>query len=851
MSIKEKIQTYLGLNKERSAPPPNLLAVAPGLAVYTDKAVAWFRIRTSNSDLYSEGESDNEILSMIRGVSKILQDKDCHLKIVWSRISGEQYEKESELIYTAGDWRRWVADRADRIDDLLLPDRHILLGITIDSDRKSVTNNHVINSATDMLGIAGEGTSRRELDYYLGLIEKMARPLRQSKLGAQIASTEIIAWMIAREQRRDISVPPTTETITGASLHKLTAGRVVPYVDHLRFYDARGATSAYGSVLVMSDFPEIIETPGAAAWLLNLSSITRIDDRPGFEGDEVPVIADASIRFKLLSRKQTLKKLEDTRTLAREQRISAAKHSAEETSDEISESEQTTREMIYQVNREGLYLIEHHPRLTVVGATYDEMEANREAVIAHYAEMGITVAPADDEQRELWLETLPGDQVRVHDLGTIQTDVAFFASWFWGGSRVGDTSNAGAIGVTTGSTPGISRFNPLGGGLRGDATTTGIFGRSGRGKTTLIQMSCMEAGFQGAWVTLFDIKIEGAGLAHLANAYGLPAQVLRVGVEHSGSADLFNVFDRNAAPLAVARQLTLMAPKSMKGIAETVTLAAASTIAKSSFEKPSTWATIQLIAQSTSPETAALGAALIDLAQTPLGAAVAGPPSGKRVLREEPGVWVLQLPGLSLPGPQIQQDDWDANQRLSMAAMRAFMAHTMEVASQQHMRTMPKLIAWPEVHRLLRTEDGKDFLDQLARLGRALNANLMIDSQDATGISEIEGVVEQLSTVFGFQLTTATQQDALAELLHLDPNANTRDLIREMGFQMGTDGETEIRKGHCIYRDWRDNAAFVQIDLPTAEIQEMLSTNPDATATSVDLNYEDFELATTTVEAHS
>lgn len=836
MGVKDRIASYLGINPERSAPPPHLVAIAPGLLVTTDKTEAWFTIRTSNSDLNSEDQSDAEIISMIRGLGKVLQDKDCHLKVIWSRVSGEEYEASVTEIYSAGDWQRWVEDRANRIDDLALPERHVLLGITIDAERKTVTNNHALNTAADVLGMAGEGISNREIAFYLGRVEKLGRPLRASRLGAQIAPTDLIAWMIAREQRREMQAPPSSSQITGSQLHRLTAGKVVPYVDHLRFYDAYGNTSAYGSVLVMSDFPETIETPGASAWLLNLADITRIDDREGFEGEEVPVIADASVRFRMHSRNAAIRRLDSARQLAREQRRSAQKGSAEETSDEIAESEQVTRDMIFQVNREGLTLIEHHPRLFVTGADYAEMEANREAAIAHYADMGITVAPADDEQRELWLEMLPGDQTRVTDLGTVQTDVAFFASWFWGGSRVGDTTG-GTIGMTTGSTPRITRFNPLGGGARGDATTTGIFGRSGRGKTTLMQLCCLEGGFQNAWVTLFDVKIECAGLAHAAAHYGLPTQVLRVGPEHSGAADLFSVFDRQAAPLAVSRQLTLMAPHSMNHIAETATLAAANEVARSD-SQPSTWATIQHLLQSDDGDIAALGAALEDLAQTPLGASVAGPVSGKRVLREEPGVWVLQLPGLQLPGPQTNPDEWDAAQRLSMAAQRAFMAHTMEIAALPHLRTMPKLIGWPEVHRLLRTSDGRDHLDQLARMGRAYDANLLVDSQDVNGISEVEGVVEQLSTVFGFQLTTQEQQDALAGLLHLEPGPSTRQLIREIGFQVGSDGELELRKGHCIMRDWRDSAATVQIDLATAELQELLSTNPDATATDVDVDVE-------------
>lgn len=841
MGFKDKMLSFVGLGKGRRLPPPHIVAIAPGLLITSTKAEAWFQLKTSNSDLHSEAESDAELTAVIRAAGKVLQGQDCHLKIVWGRTSGDAYLQDAASFYNTGDWQRWAEERAARIDELDLPERYVMLGITLDSERQNSAAAQVKDAAADTLGVGINHVSEREIAYYAGLARKVGRTLQASKLGAQTASSELIAWMQAREQRRGITAVPYAGTITGAGLSRITGGRVVPYTDHLRSYGAKGEITAYTSIITLSEFPDELETPGDGEWLLTLSGITRIDDTEGSEGAEVPVIADASVRFRVMSKKESLKRLDEARSQAKEQRKSAAKGSAGETTDEIQEAEGLLGEMMTTVKREGVYLIEHHPRIVVSATTPAELEANVEAVIAHYGDLGITATVAEDEQRDLWLEQLPGDELRVPDLGHIQTDVGFFGSWFWGGSRVGDSSHAPVIGYTTGSTISLTRFSAVGGGARRDATTTGVFGRSRRGKTTLVMLSELDAGFQGSWVTHLDFKAESAGVVHTAREYGLEGAVIRVGKEHSGAADLFNVFPREQAKLYVSRQLYLMAPKSMKLLAETATLAAATHIANHE-EQPSTWAVIERLLKTDDKDVRALGEALKDLADTPLGAVVAGPPTGNRVLREEPGIWVVQLPNLVLPSAQSNPEDWDSSQRLGMAVMRAFMAHAMEVAARPALRTMPKLVAIPEVHRLLKTSDGGDFMDQIARMGGATHTNLILDSQDATGIAALEGVVEQLSTVFGFQLTTPTQQDALAELLNIGSrdmvNYDTRNLIREIGYTTDSEGEQTIRYGHAVYRDWKDQAATVQVDLPSQYVQEMLSTNPDATANVVDLEPE-------------
>lgn len=839
MKIKDRFLTVLGLGPTRKLPPPHYVAIAPGLLVTTTKAEAWFVIRTANTQTLDETRKDSQLAGVMKRATKALNGVDCHLKIIWGQVSGEEYAADMQTVYTAGDWPRWVAENAAFIEGNAIPERYVLLGVTLDAARATAGASGARDAVDDVMGLrTGGKLSSNELARLQGQMQKISRQLSGSELGSRVASPDVIAWMLAREQRTGVLPLPGESVRTGASLAHLTMGRVLPYTDHLRFFDGRGALTCYGRVLVFSQFPQVYDSNDEKPWLLSLSSISRMGETEDDLGAEVPVIADASVRFRVLSPQTAAKTLDSSRKLAREQRREASKGAAEEPSAEWEDAENNLREMGKIVRRDGVALVQHYARLMVTGSSYDELEQNTAAVVNHYADSGIVVSIGEDEQKDLWLEALPGDQVRAADLSHLQTQEMFFSSWFWGGSHVGARSGEPVIACTTGATQNLVRFDAIGGGKRGESSTTALLGRSGLGKTTLLMLSELNAAFQGAWVVHLDYKGEAAGVSHAARSYGLNSEVTRVGREHSGAFDLFRVFPADEAITQVSSQLSLMAPRGFAQIVETATMAGATAVAKeaNAWTQPSTWAVIQWLMNHDREDYKELGNALETMTQTPIGSIVAGKPSGARVLREEPGLWVLQLPNLVLPSSRAGSDasTWDVQMRLGLAAMRAVMAYSMHISSSASLRAMPKLISVPEVHRMLRVADGADFLDQVARLGRAYFTNLILDSQDVEGVASVEGVVEQISSVFGFQLQTKRQQDALAELLQMPADENTRNLIYDIGVEIDADGESQRRKGHPIYRDHKGQAATIQVYYATDELARLLSTNPDATANVVD-----------------
>ena len=831
MRLIQRLGQFLGVRGDRTLSPPQYVALADGLIVTDRSAEAWYVLGSSNTDLMAEEARDAEHDQAARALARTLAGYDCHLRVLWVPLRAEDYLAEAETLFTAGYHREWAADRVRRLEDLDLPARHLLLGVRI-GDRSSAAQAAGRRSARDALGLGSSSVSRRELAKFSAQMQRLGRLLEPTPWRARAAPVETLAWMIAREQHRGTPLPvPKAGVISGAKAVTLTRGRVLPYPDHLRFVDAHGTTTAWSAVLTMTGFPAEMQSPGFGEWLRVVAEINYIRDSDEFDEDTeliTPVSPEISVRFRPLPRREALKLVDEARRLAKEQRVSASKYSAEEASRDIEDAEGTMAELVGAMNAStDVTLVEDHPRLVVISTdSVEDLRARTDAVIAFYSGLGIEVSIGEEEQRDLWLESQPGDRLRVPDLGHVRDVDAFVGSWWWGGAFVGDDEGPIA-GYLTGSTSGVYRIDVTAGSDRGDATSTAVTGRSGRGKTTTVMQTLLDAAFRGALVLALDFKGDLGGLVSAGRHYGLNAHVIETGSTFAGACDLFALLAREGgeqAGVEVPAQLGIAIPRHLRDRgAETPIQKAVNAVIQAG--DPATWKVIDYLRASQDDALAReTGEALHELAQTRIGAPFMGRPSGVSLLTPEPGIWVIQIPGVSLPTPDLHHDDWTSAQRLSVALMHSMLAYALTIADRADLRTLRKVVAVPEVHVLTATREGKGFLEYIARVGRALSTALVVDTQDPESLLDLTGVIEQLTTVIGFQQTSEKQQDALAGLLELPQNSHTRQLIRAIGLH--PDGE--IRHGHSIVRDRRHRSATVQWDVPTAELLRLLDTSPSA-----------------------
>ncbi|MFD6891825.1 ATP-binding protein [Streptomyces sp. NPDC059957] len=837
MKVLEKVSTLLGVGGARSAPPPRYAGIADGLVLTEGEAWAWWTCETSNSDLLSEAERDAEQARAETTLTSVLAGMDVHLRVLWAPYSADDYRDEAAHMYRAGRWQEWAEHRADRLDQIALPIRHVLLGVRLGA-RKTPAARRV----TDAAGVSAPGVPARELATWYTAARRLGRRLESSPWRCQMATVETLAWMVTREQHRGIPAPVAGRSlVTGATLAALTQGRALPYPDHLRMVDAAGDVVAWVAVLTMPTWPERMASPGPGEWLRTLAEVVYLppdeeDQDPEAAADLlVPVSPEASVRLRVLPKRVAIARTDETAKQVREQKHSAATHAIGDPGQVIIDAGEVMADLRADLEREELSLVEDHPRVVVTSTTsLEDLRARVDAVTAHYGDYGITVQVGTDEQRALWLETWAGDRVRVPDLGHTRDTSAMAGAWWWGGARVGSDTGP-VIGYLTGSTPGVVRLPAVADGR--DATTVALIGRSGRGKTTAMMMMALEAAFHGSWALALDFKGDLGGLTVAADRYGLPTRLVKMNRAHAGAADLIPLLaeaGRDAARAEVPAQLSLVTPPHLRAAGAEVALQAATNAVISSSPTPATWQVLQHLRDEADPVARATGDALFELSQTPHGALFMGRPErgAAPALTTRPGVWVVQLPGLALPGVGEERERWTSVQALSVAVVHSVLAYGVTTAGRPDLRTLPKTVMVPEVHVLTGTAQGRHFLDYIARVGRALGVRLGLDTQDATGILMLPGVIEQLAMVVGFQLTSAPQQDALAELLGLPVGPATRERIRRLAID--DSDRDRIRHGHSIIRDPRFGAAAVQWDIPTAELLDDLDTSPRAAADEAD-----------------
>ncbi|MFD8147371.1 ATP-binding protein [Streptomyces sp. NPDC059708] len=832
--ILERLRGSVGGGGARSAPPPEYQALADGLMITSEAAWAWYVISTTNSDLLSEAARDAQVDRAAAALASSLAGATIHLKVMWAPEPSDAYVSEMAGVYTTGEWRRWAEERADRLDDLALPVRWTLLGVRIGT--RSATASQRVAAAA---GVGRIGVSGKELAEWHAKGRRLGRRLESSPWQCSAAPVSVLAWMVAREQHRVTPVPAgEAGVVSGAALAALTEGRAIPYPDHLRLIGADGATAAWVSVLTMPGFPTRMETPGPAEWVRMLAEIAyaadpdpgQDDDPEGFEDLLSAVNPELSLRGRVLPKRQAVALAGRARKVAREQQRSADGSRSGDAGRLVEQTDTVMADLLGELAQGETTLVEDHPRIVVTSTrSLDDLRARTDAVITYYGDVGIEVRVGAEEQADLWLETWAGDQLRVPDLGHTRSADALAATWFWGGAKVGDDTGP-VVGYLTGSTPGTVRLSLTATAARNSATTVALIGRSGLGKTTTMAVLLLDAVMSGGWAMLLDFKGDLAGVANAARAYGLRAPLVETDRSMAGAADLMVLLadaGREVARTEVPAQLSLVVPAHLRAQGAEVVVQAA-TNAVMSERGPATWRVIEHLMTSPDPLARATGQALYELSETPLGAPFMGRPHthGAPPLSSDPGLLTVQMPGLSLPGVGEDRSGWTSAQCLSVGLMHSMLAYAVIMAGRRDRRTLLKAVGVPEAHVLTATPEGRRFLSYIARVGRALGTHLILDSQDAETFAGLVGVLEQITTLLGFQLTSPGQQDALAQMLGLEPGPETRALIHALGIGSGD----QVHRGHCIVRDHIARVAGVQIDLATDDLRELLDTSPQAAA---------------------
>ena len=742
---------------------------------------------------------------------------DFHFKIQWGRYSGDDYFAE-EWEEAQASYRRGLTEGgehyndlcAGRIDQLALPRRMVLLGVRMDVEDVSRTATGVakakkmIGSSTDAQ--TAEAALASTLKRTRGFIDRMA----DSSFRARAATTQELAWSLRHDLRRTVDWVPATAMATGGQVARLRSTQVVPAAEHVEITTDAGTRYLRMIIPTETGFPNNdLEIPGGE-WLKKLDVLRGDDD------DDPAPPAEVSIRGRNVPRIEAMKILRDAFALTKEQKRSAADGVAQEVPDAIADSAEALRERIREIQTGAVGMVEDTPCWIVEADSLAALEDRTARLIDFYGGMGISLWAPPNIQDLLWKETVIGDKRRVTEFTQFRPISTLVGAWFHGGSQIG-TNRGSYLARNQGSTPGPFRNRLSNAQLEGKKVTSVFLGGSGSGKTTGVMLSVIpEVVVVGAWVAFLDWKGDAGGVADVCETYG--AQVTRISTSQQASGSMcpfrYVAEPGEAASMTVDNLTMLLPPVKAEAAEKYLRRAANQVAAYPKRDDMSTAAVIDLLAASEDPAARDLGEELAELAKDVLARPVAGRPElPVRPLPTSAGLVYIRLENVRWPGSKTRRADWKPGHRITMMLVQAVFNYLDYMAAQ--VKGIPKVLALTELHKITPFDIGKDLVGGIARTGRALDTNLLLDTQACVELLSIEGLAEQVSAVYAFKVESPEEADAQARFLGLEPEQSIRDN------QMNRD------PGACLARDRDRNIAPIEFDRLSSEIEVALDTKPD------------------------
>lgn len=186
------------------------------------------------------------------------------------------------------------------------------------------------------------------------------------------------------------------------------------------------------------------------------------------------------------------------------------------------------------------------------------------------------------------------------------------------------------------------------------------------------------------------------------------------------------------------------------------------------------------------------------------------------------GLTIITLLGLKMPDPNMDEKDYQINDRLGMGIMflvtnyiRNIMIGVDDGHDEEGKKRVPppKTVIIDESWAVLATKMGRQVISEICRLGRSLNTACVLISQNADDIDKF-GLQNSISTRFAFRVKTIAEGEKVRESF---------DLPEDVGIAQSM---INFDKGDCIMKDFNNNVACVHIDSYDKRIFNAFNTNP-------------------------
>jgi hypothetical protein len=475
----------------------------------------------------------------------------------------------------------------------------------------------------------------------------------------------------------------------------------------------------------------------------------------------------------------------------------------------LHEQLEGARALDHQLRKSREPLAYTWPRLAISAQDPEQLTARAEELIEQYRDLGIDCVWPTGDQLALFMESLPGDRVRVRSYEQKQPVITVAGGMFVATSDLGD--HAGPyIGQTTGPTRSGVHFDPLRAAQYDRPTAITITGEPGGGKTTVADLLAYQLALRGAWVSVIDPKGDTAPLVSLP---GLEkTRLLEVSSGDAGLLDPFALADdaEQGASLA-AETLRLLLPPDAGFTREGALLMVCQAVAEQ--PNPSLRTVVDRLLQHADAEARDIGAMLQAVAGYPLAKlCFAAHGDAQSKMSPDEHLTVIQVAGLSLPEPGTARKDQGWPERLSVAVMFLITDFMRRLQLRRDPR-QPKAIVIDEAWVLTATPQGRQLVEALSRMGRRHNTVVILVSQNADDFLS-EKVRNCVSAKFAFRSTDDSEVAAVLRLLGVEDTPAHAEEVRA------------LRNGECVFADLDGRVGTVAIDLVSAELLRAFDTTP-------------------------
>jgi hypothetical protein len=741
-----------------------------------------------------------------------------HIKVQWTEHTGDLYRARESRPRMADGQATYIELGARRIDDSAYPHRRVLLGVRVDS---AAPGQGALDRAHHAVGMDDpQQAAAHHAAAAMGRVVAWQARMAASPFQARPAEAAELAWSVRRDVRRTVSdlTLPGDLISDGAALY-IRAGRVTRGYTHTTVETDDGDRYVRVLTPATTGLPaDSFRLPGRE-WLRDLMLPSVAQGEDGQDGPPEPF--EVSVRGVNLTPQQATKRLRDVVALSKEQQRQAAAGLAGHADENMVDAGDRMARRISEVEAGIVGMTSFTVTWTVDADTLVELDAKTAALIDQYGKRGITIWAPPGIQDLLWQERVLGDGQRVGEFAQLAPWGTVVGSWFHGGSTVG-AEQGYFLGENVGSTPG-PYFNRLSDAQRaGEPITTVFVGRPGVGKSTGVELSMLGEVVMGGWGLLVDLKGDLHGICDVARMLGVPVTEVSTDALAAGTLDPFRYVPDPAEAASRAidiMQMALHVSASTAAVEGHLRRAANRVVDYPPDRVRSANAVIQELLADPNPDAQEVGDLLLNLIPDPLARPMlAAPDLSAPQLSTDPAFVYMLYDNVRWPERSGTRDGWTPGQRLSMALVQAGFAYAMYMAGR--VKGIPKVVALTELHHVTGYDFGRQFIEVLAAVGRALDVNLLLDTQAAATLAQIHSLIAQISGVHAFGAGSPEEAVAQAALAGVPADA----AFVEQQLRLGKGGPAA--KGVCFTRDRLGRVGYIRFDYLCAEFKAALNTTP-------------------------